>query len=337
MISALQTLPESVRRTEAGLGVEIGEAAKRLTDALATIGADFAVQQKSMMGAVTDFNARVADIPNIVSAASRDSAATVGASVEASLGRISEITAKAGEASAKQLSDEVATIAASLAASAQSLRSASEDSAKNISHAGALLGTGIRDGIKTVEETSLKSSKDLAETISSLSNVVNGLASRLDQTTKLLETQQANLAQAGIVVSNASTSLSNSAGNVERAVSPLAGAVAAIRAAMDQVVAASAQLRDTSASEQKIAEMLNGTVDRAGAAFAQQAERFGALQNGVRETMVGLVNGVSQLANEINKCIEVYDSAIARSIGGLENAILEMSDSVRPDQKVKAN
>jgi hypothetical protein len=162
---------------------------------------------------------------------------------------------------------------------------------------------------------------------------VNVLSSRLDQTTKLLELQQANLAQAGVVVSNASTSLSNSAGNVERAVSPLARAATAIGTAMDQVAEASKQLRDTSASEQKIAEMLNGTVERAGDAFAEQARQFGVLQTRVRETADELVRGVSQLADEISEFMRTYDSAIANSIGGLENAILNVADIVESRPK----
>ena len=82
MISALRGLPETVRRTEEGIGSEIGEATKRLNETLTSLGANFATQQTSMMGAVTDFNARVGDIPNIVAAASRDFAAAVGRSVE---------------------------------------------------------------------------------------------------------------------------------------------------------------------------------------------------------------------------------------------------------------
>jgi len=333
MISALQGLPEAVRQTETSLGSEIGAATKLLTETMGLLGANFATQQTTMMGAVTDFNARVADIPNVVADASRASAAAVGASVETSLGRISEITAKAGEASAKQLSDEVAKIAASLAASANSLRSASAGSSQNISQAGALLGAGIRDSIKAVEETSLKSSRELAQTITALSSIVNGLSSRLEQTTQLLEIQQTSLTQAGATVSNASTSLSNSAGNVERAVSPLDQAVTTMRTAMEQVSAASTQLRETSASEQKIAQMLNGTVEKAGDAFAQQASQFGVLQTRVRETTEHLVAGVSRLADEISMFMTKYDKAITDSIGSLENALLNVTDLLEPAPK----
>jgi antitoxin component HigA of HigAB toxin-antitoxin module len=334
-ISALQSLPEKVRQTEAGLGGEIGNAATRLTEAVARLSSNFETQQTAMRSAVTDFNSRVADIPNIVAAASRDSAAAVGRSVEASLGNLAEITAKAGQASAEQLSSEVAKIAASLAASADGLRSASDHSSEGVRQARDLLESSLRTGVKIVEETSLNSSSRLEATISSLSNVVNGLSSRLDQTTKLLEVQQSNLAQAGDVVSSASTSLSHAAGNVERAASPLTGAVNAIRTAMDQVVEASKQLRDTAASEQEVARMLNGTVEKAGDAFSEQAEKFAALQAGVRETMVGLVNGVAQLATEISTCIETYDSEIAKSMSSLENAILDVADIVEPQPKIE--
>jgi hypothetical protein len=332
-ISALESLPEKVRQTETGLGSEIEKATTRLTETLATLSLNFETQQGSMMSAVTDFNSRVADIPNIVAVASRESAAAVGRSVEASLGNLSEITAKAGQASAEQLSSEVARIAASLAASAADLRSASDHSSDGIRKAGEVLGSGLQSSLKFVEETALASSGKLADTISSLSAIVNGLTIRLAQTATQLEEQQSHLAKAGNVVSDASAKLSNAAGNVERATSPLASALNTIETAMNKVLDASGQLQAASTSGQKITEMLNGTVEKAGDAFSEQAQRFGDLQAGVKETMVGLVNGVLQLATEISKYIEVYDTKIADSLGSLENAILNVADIVEPQPK----
>jgi methyl-accepting chemotaxis protein len=116
-------------------------------------------------------------------------------------------------------------------------------------------------------------------------------------------------------------------------VSPLDQAVTTMRTAMEQVSAASTQLRETSASEQKIAQMLNGTVEKAGDAFAQQASQFGVLQTRVRETTEHLVAGVSRLADEISMFMTKYDKAITDSIGSLENALLNVTDLLEPAPK----
>jgi hypothetical protein len=328
IVGALQGLPNTVRQLEAGLGGEIGGATKDLTQAVAAIGNTFRTQQEAMMGAVTGFNARVAEIPDMVATASQNSAAVVGKAVEDSLSRISEITAKAGQASAEQLSSEVAKIAASLSASAEALKLASDASSSNIRNAGAALDDGVRNSIKSVQEASLKSSEELSGRVSSLSEVVNVLCDRLSQSAVLLEAQQTRLNRAGEVVSSASNSLSNAAANVERAAAPLPSALGAVQSAAEMVATASGQLRDTSAAERQAADMLNASVGAARTAFDEQANRFRDLQDRVRETVGELVNGVTRLASEISTCIEAYDSAIAKSIGGLENAILEVADVV---------
>ena len=324
----MQGLPNTVRQLEAGLGGEIGGATQDLTNAVAAIGSTFRTQQEAMMGAVSGFNARVADIPDIVAAASKNSAAVVGKAVEESLSRISEIAARAGQSSAEQLSGEVAKIAGSLAASAEALKLASDASSNNIRNAGSALGEGIRDSIRSAQEASLKSSEELSGRVSSLSEVVNALCDRLSQSALLLEAQHSRLSGAGEVVSSASARLSDAATHVERAAAPIPAALGAMQIAAEKVAAASGQLQATSEAEQRMAELLNGTVGAAKSAFDEQAGRFTVLQDKVRETVGELVSGVTRLADEISKCIEAYDSAIAKSIGGLENAILEVADVV---------
>ena len=328
IVGTLEGLPDTVRQLEAGLGGQIGGATKELTDTMAALGTTFRTQQEAMMSAVTGFNDRVADIPKIVAAASQNSVSVVGKAVEDSLGKISDISTKAGQATAEQLSGEVAKIAASLAASAEALKVASNASSTNIRQAGNALDEGVRNSIKSVQEASLKSSAEFAGQVSSLSEIVKELCDRLSQSTVVLEAQQARLNRAGDLVSTASTNLSNAAASVERAAAPLPSALGAVQTAADQVAAASGQLRETSAAEKQVAEMLNASVGAARTAFDEQASRFGELQERVRETVGDLVKGVTRLANEISRCIETYDSAIAKSIGGLENAILDVADVV---------
>jgi ABC-type transporter Mla subunit MlaD len=338
IVGTLEGLPNTVRQLEAGLGGQIGGATKELTDTMAALGTIFRTQQEAMINAVTGFNDRVADIPKIFAAASQNSVSVVSKAVEDSLGKISGITARAGQATAEQLSGEVAKIAASLAASAEALKVASDASSTNIRQAGHALDEGVYNSIKSVQEASLKSSAEFTGQVSSLSEIVKELCDRLSQSTVVLEAQQARLNRAGDLVSTASTHLSNAALSVERAAAPLPSALGAMQTAADRVAAASGQLQETSASEKQAAEMLNDSVGAARTAFDEQASRFGELQERVRETVGDLVKGVSRLANEISTCIETYDSAIAKSIGGLENAILDIADVVelrpRDDRRV---
>ncbi len=162
----------------------------------------------------------------------------------------------------------------------------------------------------------------------SLSAVVKELCDRLSQSVLLLAAQQDRLNHAGGVVASASTILTDAAVNVEKASAPLPSALVALQNAAERVAAASGQLRDTSATERQAAELLNTSVGAARAAFDEQAGRFRGLQDSVRETVGELINGVTRLASEISTCIEAYDSAIAKSIGGLENAILDVADVV---------
>ena len=135
------------------------------------------------------------------------------------------------------------------------------------------------------------------------------------------------------MIAAASTSLSNAAVNAERASAPLPSALGALQIAAEQVASASGQLRTTSDAERQAAEMLNASVGAARTAFDEQAGRFRQLQDNVRETANELVLGVTRLASEISTCIEAYDAAITKSIGGLENAILEVADVVEPRPK----
>jgi hypothetical protein len=338
IVGALQGLPNTVSQLEAGLGEQIEGATKGLTETMAAIGNSFRNHQEAMMGAVSGFNARVGDIPEIVATASRNSASVVGKAVEDSLSRISEITSKAGQASAEQLSGEVAKIAASLAASAEALKLAGDASSNNLRQAGTSLDEGLRNSIKSVQEASFKSGEELTARVSSLSEIVKDLCDRLSQSTLLLEAQQSRLNRAGEVVSSASTTLSNAAASVERAAAPLPSALGAIQGAAEMVAVASGQLKETSSVERQAAEALNVSVGAARVAFDEQAGRFRDLQDKVKETAAELVNGVTRLAAEISTCIEAYDSAIAKSIGGLENAILDVADVVeqRPRDERRA-
>jgi len=327
-IAALESLPEKVKQTETGLGGEIGRVTEKLNETAMRLSATFEEGQRSMITTISGFNERIATIPEIVEKASREAAGTVGRSVQSSLENLSTITAKAGQSSAEQFGTEVAKIATSLAASAESLRAAGDHSAEGLKSARDDLAMGVRDGIKLIADTTQDASAKLSETVAALASVVDGLSSRLDQTTRLLETQQGHLSRAGEIVVGASTSLASAAGNVETATTPLSGAVRTINLALEQVNGASTQVRDATAAGMRMAELLNLSVEKAQSAFSDQATRFSDLHANVNNTMNELVQGVVRLGNQISDCINTYDAEIAKSIGSLESAILDVADIV---------
>jgi hypothetical protein len=262
-IASLESLPDKVRQTETGLGGEIGRAAEKLAETASRLSATFDQQQLSITTTLEGFSERVSGIPAIIEQASLESAATVGRSVEASLGGVAAITAKAGEASAEKLATEVGTIAAALTASAETLRAAGDHSAEGLRNARGELEMGVRDGIRVIANTAEDASAKLSETVGALAAVVNGLNSCLGQTTELLEAQQGHLARAGELVSGASSTLSKAAGNVETATLPLSGVVRNVNTALEQVSRATEQVGAVTTSGLRMTEVLTAAADKA--------------------------------------------------------------------------
>ena len=88
------------------------------------------------------------------------------------------------------------------------------------------------------------------------------------------------------------------------------------------------QLDKTTESTQKATIGLDQTIVKVHEIAASQAEEFSNLQTAVRETINDLIQGVGRLATEISKCLDTYDNEIAKSIGSLETAILDVADIV---------
>ncbi len=187
---------------------------------------------------------------------------------------------------------------------------------------------GVRDGIRVIADTAADASAKLFETVGALAAVVNGLSLRLGQTTELLEAQQGHLARAGELVSGASSTLSKAAGNVETATLPLSGVVRNMNTALEQVGRATEQVGAVTTSGLRMAEVLTAAADKAQILVTEQADRFTDLHAGVHGTMGELMRGVTELGKSISECVEMYDSEIAKSIGSLEAAMLDVGDIV---------
>ena len=221
IIGALQGLPDTVSRVEGRLGGEIGGATRELTDTMTALAGTFRSQQEIDDGCGHRIQFSGRRHPEHRGHGLTEFRRRCRQGGRGLAGRISEIGAKASEASAEHLSGEVAKIAASLAASAEAVRTASDVASTNIRQAGAALDEGVRNSVETVHEASHKSSEELTGNVSSLSGVVKELCDRLSQSAVILEAQQGRLNRSGEIVATASTSLSNAAGSVERAAAPL--------------------------------------------------------------------------------------------------------------------
>jgi len=325
-IAALEALPNKVQQTETNLGAEIERAATHLSETATRLSATFEQGQQSVTAALENFNNRVASIPEIVEQASRESAAAVKQSVEASLEGLATATARMSQASAEQLGAEVGKIGSALSASAESLRAAGDYSAEGLRRAREELSAGVRQGAELISETALDASAKLAETMTNLGTIVGGLTSRLEQTNALFEAHKGHLMHASELVSGASATLAQSANSVEAAASPLSRVVTTMHVALESVRQATEQVRTTAESSARMAELISEAADKAQGTIGQHAERFTDLQFSVQETMQNLVRGVQGLGNEISECIDRYDDAIAKSIASLETALLGMED-----------
>jgi hypothetical protein len=327
-ISALESLPEKVRATEAGFGGEIDRTTRQLAETTMSLTGSLDRTQAMMAATVAAFSDKISSIPSVIESASRESATAIGSAIEKTLADSSRTAAEASRVGADQLAIRVGEIAGALTESSNRLREAGDHSAAGLKAARDELKMGVKDGIKTIADTAENASVQLSKTVSGLADVVNGLTACLSRTATQIEAQQGRLATAGEVVGAASTKLATAAGNVETATTPLSGSIRNINVALDQLSKATEQLHRSSASGQKVAELLNGSLEKAKSVSETQARQFTDLEKAVKQTLNELNNGVLRLGKEISECIETYDSEIAKSIGSLETAILDVADIV---------
>lgn len=327
-IAALESLPGKVRATETGFGGEIDRTTRQLAETTMNLTGSLERTQATMAASIAAFSDKISSIPSVIESASRESATAIGAAIERTLADSSRTAAEASRVGADQLAVRVGEIAGALTESSNRLREAGDHSAAGLKAARDELETGVRDGIKTIADTTETASAQLSETVSSLAEVVNGLTACLSRTAIQIEAQQGRLATAGEVVGAASTKLATAAGNVETATTPLSGSIRNINVALDQLSKATEQLNRSSASGEKVAEMLNGSLEKAKSVSETQARQFTDLERAVKQTLNELNDGVLRLGKQISDCIETYDAEIAKSIGSLETAMLDVADIV---------
>jgi hypothetical protein len=81
-------------------------------------------------------------------------------------------------------------------------------------------------------------------------------------------------------------------------------------------------------SGQQVVENFQRTATEAHKTLGSQAESFRSVEREVGHTLGELVRGVQNLGLEISQAIETYDNEIAKSIGSLEAAMIDIGDIV---------
>ena len=155
-----------------------------------------------------------------------------------------------------------------------------------------------------------------------------GLSLKLAEVALGMDAQNTRLEKAGAVVSGASQSLSDAAGAVAGAAAPVASASASLHGAMESFSGAAEQIREMSEAGRKVVENFRRSATQANKSLGAQAENFREVETAIASTLDQLTGGVQSLGREISQCIETYDNEIARSIGSLEAALIDIGDIV---------
>lgn len=328
VIAALDGLPEKVRSAESGMGSEIGKASKEFSDATLRVVSSIETAHNNFNNSLQSFGEKVANIPGVIELASEESAKSIREALSKAILESSNNIDKAAEQTAEQFSRKVNSIAGTLEISADKLKEASQESADYLKSANQDLEIGLRNGIKSINDAAHSSSSQLALSIAGLSSIVENLSATLGKTATQIDDHQTRLASAGNIFSGASEKLVLAATSVENTTKPLSAIVKDIQSSLEILSNTVKQLDKTTEATQKATTGLDQTIVKVHEIAASQAEEFSNLQTAVRETINDLIQGVGRLAAEISKCLDTYDNEIAKSIGSLETAILDVADIV---------
>ena len=327
-LAAFEALPEKIRASESGFGAEIGKTAERLAEAALRMNAGFERGQASMAATLAAFESKISAIPSSLAEAAERSSRDIGATVRKTLDEAAQTAAEASKAGAEVMSRRVAEIALSLTSAAAALKEASEVSGEHLRATRGELVEGVAQGAKIIADNAETTSAQLARTVQAFGLAVHALSAKLGDIVQGLDAQNERLERAGQVVSGASTSLVRAAGSMESAASPFASATNTFQGAMDRFSQAADQVRQISESGQSVADRFERTADVAQKALGAHAEKFGAVERSVSQMLGELVSGVQNLGKEISECIESYDNEIAKSIGSLEAALIDVGDII---------
>jgi hypothetical protein len=327
-LAAFDALPEKIRATESGFGDEIGRSAAALTDAAHRMSLGFERGQSSLAASLAAFEAKILRLPEAMASASEESARSVGQKVQTALDSVAASAAQASRGGADLFAARVEEISRALSVAADRLVQASDASGAQLRQSQDALASGAAQGAKIISGAAESSAGVLSKTVERFADLTRDLSLKLAEVTLGIDAQNARLEKAGVLVSGASQSLANAAGTMAGAATPLSSASAALHGAMGDFSGAAEKIREMSEAGREVVENFRRSASRANRSLGAQAENFRSVEQAVARTLDELTRGVQSLGQEITQCIETYDNEIARSIGSLEAALIDVGDIV---------
>jgi len=327
-LAAFDTLPEKIRATESGFGGEITRTASELTQAALRMSAGFERGQSALAMTLSAFESKIEAIPGALAAASENTSQDIGARIRQTLDDAASVAARATSGGADILATRIDEISRALTTAADRLLLASASSGDQLRASQGSLASGMAEGVKIVSDTAENSAALLSRTVETFASAVRGLSGKLGDVSAGLDAHNVRLEKAGVIVSGASTSLAEAAGSVTSAATPLTHASVLLHGAMDKFAGTADQIRVMAESGQQVVENFQRTATEAHKTLGSQAESFRSVEREVGHTLGELVRGVQNLGLEISQAIETYDNEIAKSIGSLEAAMIDIGDIV---------
>ncbi|WP_296709044.1 hypothetical protein [Rhodoblastus sp.] len=335
-LAAFDTLPDKIKATEGGFGDEIGRSAAALTEAARKMSAGFEQGQSSLAATLASFEAKILAMPHALADASEQSSRDIGQKVQTALDSVAAAATQASRGGADLFSARVEEISRSLSLAAERLMQASEASGAQLRDSQDALASGAAQGAKILSGAAENSAEMMTRTVERFADSARGLSLKLAEVALGMDAQNARLEKAGAIVSGASESLAGAAGSVASAAAPLSAATASLHGAMDNFSGAAEHIRVMSDAGRTVVDNFRRAALQANKSLGSQADNFRNVEQAVARTLNELTGGVQSLGREISQCIETYDNEIARSIGSLEAALIDIGDIVDNREAKKA-
>ncbi|WP_374544855.1 hypothetical protein [Rhodoblastus sp.] len=341
-LAAFDALPGKIKATESGFGDDIGRSAAALTEAAHRLSVGFEQGQASLASTLAGFEAKILAMPAAMADASAQSSREIGAKVQSALDSVAAAATQASRGGADLFAARVDEIARSLSLAADKLTQASDASGARLRDSHDALAAGAVQSAQVLSGAAESSAELLNKTVERFADSARGLSLKLAEVTLGIDAQNARLEQAGTLVAGASQSLaqaagsmseaagsvSEAAGTVTKAAPPLAKASTALSGAMETFSGAAGRIGALAESGRDVVETFQRAASEANKSLGAHSEGFREVERMVARTLDELTRGVQSLGQEITQCVESYDNEIARSIGSLEAALIDIGDIV---------
>lgn len=294
------------------------------------MSANFSAHQAAMAAAIASFEQKIAQAPAALGAAAEQTSRDLGAKIQGEfLGALDSVAAVAHKASASGadlFAARIDEISRALGSAADRLLQASDASGASLAENRRMLEAGAEQGAQIFAAAAQNSSEVMTHVVERFADSARGLSLKLAETALGLDAQNSRLEQAGSTLGAASTALAEAAGAVASSTPPLAAAGVSLERALGAFAETGERVSEVALITRDAAENFGKTAGAASETLKSQGENFGQLERMMTATLDQLNGGVRALAQEIAQALEAYDNEIARSIGSLEAALIDMGD-----------